>query len=350
MVKIKSTSFFLLVLGFLVGVVFSIFGLQFIATHIAVVAAITGGIIVLIALIGVLLYAFREPLLKHLYGYATTEIESLAKPASQMISNIAVGNSEKATQDGEQLLREFLSRYSWMRTQRWIVGTAIAILGTFAALGGSALVFRQNELISKQNELLEAQNKALRIENQPQFVLDKSYEFDENNVAAEDILTIKNISGFYRELDVEVKTFILASYTSNEPPNIIDKRIAISAYYFASFISPEGIGKVRTMKGTGRNNERFFELQKSYRQLCRSQNGIGSLELLRFAKLEYTDIYGERHTNYYFINEVSNSTIIEFSEGNSVFEEWENQRSTFDSIDFDEITAQLVLEKVLSGD
>lgn len=347
MPRINSTSFFLLVLGFLAGCVFSIFGLQFLATNIALVAAVTVGIVGLIIFISVLFYVFREQILSRLCGYTITEAKDLSEPAYKLINSIASRNMPEIETSSKELLGKLLTRYSWYQTQRWIIATLIAVIGTFTAFGGTALIYQQNELITRQNELILNQNQAIKIANQPQFFLGIEYKLDDNKIAVDDMLKVKYLGGFYSDLDTDIITFIKATYKANHRTPTISKQFALIGYYTLSLRYVGGEGIILTMQGAKNNNSLYANAKRAYAQLCSERHGFGDLILQRFARFKYKDVYGELHTVYYF---VSNSTIkIDPNRGESVFENWKKKIANSEVIDIEKIDALKLLNNLLGS-
>jgi|GEM_PF-788850 len=111
-----------------------------------------------IGAMGLLLFLFRKPLLRRLFGLARTELESFAEPLAEVARSAVDRNPQRATEAARDLAHMALARYAWISTRRWIIGSLTALIAAMAALAGTALLFRQNQLLQDQSQLLAEQN------------------------------------------------------------------------------------------------------------------------------------------------------------------------------------------------
>jgi hypothetical protein len=111
-----------------------------------------------VALLGVILFAARKVVWSWLFGFAEVQIEQLANPLASVAEKAIAGNPTGATSAARDLGALALARYSWVTTRRWIVAAFPALIAAMAALAGTTLLFQQNQLIVVQSGLLMEQN------------------------------------------------------------------------------------------------------------------------------------------------------------------------------------------------
>ena len=111
-----------------------------------------------IGAVGLVLFLFRKPLMRRLFGLARTELESFAEPLAEVARSAVDRNPQRATDAARDLAHMALARYAWISTRRWIIGSLTALIAAMAALAGTALLFRQNQLLQDQSQLLAEQN------------------------------------------------------------------------------------------------------------------------------------------------------------------------------------------------
>lgn len=153
----------LLVFGFgtMAGVLLAYAGLGFLDLGAGVLAAVFLVALVVLAVLGLVLVAFRRPILRRLFGFAETQMESLARPLAHIAERAAGRDPEGATAAARELVQMALARYSWVTTRRWLVASMTALVAAMAALAGTALLFQQNTLLQQQSALLEEQNRRI---------------------------------------------------------------------------------------------------------------------------------------------------------------------------------------------
>lgn len=111
-----------------------------------------------VALVGVLVFLLRGPLMQRLFGLASAQLELFAAPLAKVAERAIERDPHGATDAARDLVRLALARYAWLSTRRWIVASLTALIAAMAALAGTALLFKQNELLAVQSELLAQQN------------------------------------------------------------------------------------------------------------------------------------------------------------------------------------------------
>ena len=147
--------------GIMAGVLLAFAGFGFLDLGAWLLAAAFLVALVMLGALGLVAMVFRRPILRRLFGFASTQMESLARPLGAIAERAAGRDPEGATAAARELVQIALARYSWVTTRRWIVGSMTALIAAMAALAGTALLFQQNALLQKQSDLLEEQNRRI---------------------------------------------------------------------------------------------------------------------------------------------------------------------------------------------
>ncbi|MEP2532062.1 pentapeptide repeat-containing protein [Shimia sp.] len=162
----NSSSLGLLVFGFGVaaGFLIAFSGLGVLEDAAGILLLVFLTVLMFISALGLVLFLFRKPLMRRLFGLAQTELEGFAEPLAEVARGAVDRNPQRATDAARDLVHMALARYAWISTRRWIIGSLTALIAAMAALAGTALLFRQNELLQDQSELFAEQN--VRIDQQ----------------------------------------------------------------------------------------------------------------------------------------------------------------------------------------
>lgn len=148
--------------GTAAGVLLAFFGAGFFGDGVSALV-----LVFLVALLvlgggGLVLFLFRRPILRSLFGYAEAQVELFADPLARVAQRAIARDPDGATSAARELVGLTLARYSWITTRRWIVASLTALIAALAALAGTALLFRQNELLAAQSALLVEQNAKIQ--------------------------------------------------------------------------------------------------------------------------------------------------------------------------------------------
>ncbi|SPF77801.1 pentapeptide repeat-containing protein [Pseudoprimorskyibacter insulae] len=146
--------------GFLLA--FSGYGLEESAGLIIAVFLV---LIFCVLVLGLILIAFRKPLMTRAFGVAGARLEELSGPLADVARSAAERDALGATDAARMLLRMSMARYAWMSTRRWLIASLTGLIAAMAALTGTALLFRQNQLIEAEYTLLTEQTGLLREQN-----------------------------------------------------------------------------------------------------------------------------------------------------------------------------------------
>ena len=152
--------FLVLVFGFgtAAGLLLAFVGAGFVEQSGALILTVFLSALVVAGLFGGLVFLFRRPILRRLFGVAETQVEMFADPLTRVARGALDRDAAGATQAARDLVALALARYSWLSARRWIITSLTALIAAMAALAGTALLFRQNTLLQTQNDLLTQQN------------------------------------------------------------------------------------------------------------------------------------------------------------------------------------------------
>jgi uncharacterized protein YjbI with pentapeptide repeats len=144
--------------GTAAGVLLAFTGAGFVEQSGGLVVTVFLSALLVVAGLGGLIFAFRRPILRRLFGYADTQVELFAEPLSRVATGTLARDAEAATAAARDLVALGLARYSWLAARRWVIASLTALIAAMAALAGTALLFKQNALLQVQTELLSQQN------------------------------------------------------------------------------------------------------------------------------------------------------------------------------------------------
>ena len=142
-------------------------------------------------ILGAVVFLFRKPLWRRVFGVAESHLEQFAAPLERVARYAAERDPTGAVKAAGELLQLGLARYAWLSTRRWVLASLTGLIAAMAALSGTALLFRQNQLIEAQSLLLTEQNA--RIAEQTT-LLEQQVELAEAARNAELAVEITNIA------------------------------------------------------------------------------------------------------------------------------------------------------------
>ncbi|WP_172299196.1 pentapeptide repeat-containing protein [Pseudoruegeria sp. HB172150] len=159
-----SASLGLLIFSFgtAAGFLLAFAGLGVVEESVGILLLVFLCILMFIAAFGLMIYVFRKPLLKRVFGFAETQLELFATPLSNVARGAVDRDSKRAVDAAQELVHLALARYAWLSTRRWVIGSLTALIAAMAALAGTAMLFRQNELLKDQTATLIVQNEMFR--------------------------------------------------------------------------------------------------------------------------------------------------------------------------------------------
>lgn len=157
--RAPSASIGLLIFGFgaAAGFIVAFSGLGFLEDATGMILLVFLVTLMFIGALGLVVFVFRKPLWRRLFGIAEAQLELFAGPLSEVARSAVNRDPESATTAARDLVHMSLARYAWISTRRWIIGSLTALIAAMAALAGTALLFRQNELLQYQNDRIDTQ-------------------------------------------------------------------------------------------------------------------------------------------------------------------------------------------------
>ncbi|MCA0922733.1 pentapeptide repeat-containing protein [Pseudooceanicola nanhaiensis] len=161
--KTMNSVFGMLIFGFglAAGIMLAFSGYALLEGSASLVVTIFLAALFVVTLVSALVFALRKPILRALFGVASTQIELFASPLSD-VADAALGrDAPKATAAARRFVQMTLARYAWLSTRRWIVASLTGLIAAMAALAGTALLFKQNQLLQEQNTRVATQTELL---------------------------------------------------------------------------------------------------------------------------------------------------------------------------------------------
>lgn len=141
------------------------------------VVAVAAGAIFALSLVLIVIFAFRDTIIRRTFGSAVTSLEELTQKFSQLASATIDKDSKRTADASSDMARGLLSWYAWVSSYRWIINTNIALLIVFGGFTGTVLLFEQNNRIREQTKqlveqaiLLRQQNDRMEVQNEIQLL------------------------------------------------------------------------------------------------------------------------------------------------------------------------------------
>jgi hypothetical protein len=175
-------------------------------------------------------------------------------------------------------------------------------------------------IATKQNNLTELQAKIAIQQAIPQFVVTARQIYDEKvQKVTENEIYVRNQGGIVQDLESDTAVFMSVTFvTKSWEQKTVE--IPLNGYYIGkTCTSREGTGLVLLIQGY-KNQEREIQLKDDFRRLARERGNSGAVEIKRYLRLTYRDIFGKKYTKYYFIPLVPGGEMIEEDKGKAIFE------------------------------
>lgn len=200
----------------------------------------------------------------------------------------------------------------WLRRNKIFLDVIVPIImGTASIIVAIAAL----NISSEQTKATALQAQIQRIQAMPRIRIAKESEFDsEKKYFVTESYVIHNDGGPIFDFNHKPFTIIELSRTRlREPP--IRKHFALIGFYGSSFISSSQTGALVTGHGH-LNNEKWGVIWHSLVQQLRDEPETSyELRLLKFLRLEFRDLLGEQHLEYYEIPHVGAGRQISSVEG-----------------------------------
>jgi len=199
-------------------------------------------------------------------------------------------------------------------------------------------------LAIKQNKLTQMQTEIARTQALPQFVVSLKQIYDPTaEKYTEDQIVATSQGGLVQELDCNFAVFIDTSYFVHAAPR--QKQLPLDGYYNSIFLTGEGSGKVVTLKGIN-NDERFSQLTSQIRELAQAKGVMCNVELKRYIRLRYRDVFGEKHVKYYYVPPIFGGSVLDENEGKSIFDRYEQGFTDSSMLKWESLNAQTIIGRM----
>lgn len=162
-----SSPIGLLIFGFgaAAGFLIAFSGLGVIDDMLGITMLVFLVVLVFIGAFGAVVFLFRKPLMRRLFGFAETQLELFSRPLAEVARSAINRDPLSATEAARDVVHMALARYAWLSTRRWVITSLTALIAAMAALAGTALLYKQNVLLEEQRDLMVAQNAHIAAQN-----------------------------------------------------------------------------------------------------------------------------------------------------------------------------------------
>ena len=201
---------------------------------------------------------------------------------------------------------------------------------------GTVFVSCQANAIAQQaNKLAEIQLATSKEENQPIFIIDQVLEpstLGTENANA--VLYIYNTGVSFHNLNVDTAFIIELNYI-DENLGLAKKSFSLKDFYWTTGLTTNTEGLLCTMHRE-ENWQKYFNLYRDVLNDNRIESG--HIDSYQYVKISYEDIYREKHTNYYMIDEIRQRLITQ-DMGEEAFRQYnENSNVLYmDTLSLDEL-------------
>jgi len=210
---------------------------------------------------------------------------------------------------------------AWLEANKvWFETIAASLLSLMAIVMSAG----QYYVASKQTELLNIQTKVAEAQALPQFEIEMSPRLNDYTKKYDDYdLVIRNRGGMVQQFHAEVALFLELSICK-ENLQILKARIPVDGYFPTTLVSAEGVGQLVKMIGN-HNNSSIFKIAHDVDDIAAAKKlQCSNLEQTFVLRIQYSDLLGRSHEDYYEPRYVGGAIRIPDDLGKSQFAEWEN--------------------------
>ncbi len=232
----------------------------------------------------------------------------------------------------------------WLEARKVIFETFAASL---LALMAVVVSIAQSCSAQRQTELLELQTRIAQSQVLPQISAVVELQLDTTTGRYDtDTIRVENHGGLLRDVSGSTAAIaeleIVTESRAADPP--IRCSIALNGYYDALAHSPQGTGQVLRALGS-RNNGRFVDLGRDVRALASERGQYADLDLERYLRIQYSDLLGETHSEYFHVRPIYGGALIAASEGAAIFASARRDIVAGEGIEFSDINAVDLLDR-----
>ncbi len=148
-------------LGVLISMPFYFIGPQKIVNFIRDYLVLTVIVIVIFATLAAITLAFKDRLIRKIFGVASWTLEDVASEVPILLDSISRKDADATKNASQIMVVKIAALISSFRLRAWIATVLIACGGVLAGVVGTALIIQQNDLLRRQNGLIDEQSKVL---------------------------------------------------------------------------------------------------------------------------------------------------------------------------------------------
>ena len=190
----------------------------------------------------------------------------------------------------------------------------------------------QYQTAKEQSELMKVQ---LSVEKQVAFpqmlVITEKLNDESKEALITDIIRITNQGGVAYEFKCTTAVFFEVTVLSEDGIKI--KKIPINGYYYITVMSNDATGLLFYTYDKG-NFSRLIGIMDDLDKFAAENGTKANIEVNRYVKLVYKDIFDEIHVDYLKVNPIFGSERIDNSEGESIFPNIIDSMISDGSLDF----------------
>ena len=241
----------------------------------------------------------------------------------------------------------------WLNINKIFFETIVAI---FLAGMAITLTIMSITVSIQTNEIAFYETELMKMENQPIFRFDVTYDtidFDqfEYPVPADEMLIINNIGKPLKEFSSKKMIFLKMGYLENG----INTKLAFVpiTYYIVSIPTGDLTNELMTFRGpylfdqkTG-NRLKVLEAGDDLSEYVHrlNANDSVSIDILRYIKVEYTDIFGNIHEDIYFVDSMTGASKLNENDGVTISKYY---KSFMHELDVSELSPSILYENLLT--
>jgi hypothetical protein len=208
------------------------------------------------------------------------------------------------------------------RIMDWLEKYKTAIEIIVVMFIGVTISFCQLLALHNQNKILNVQFELARLQAMPGFVISYHQVLNEKTGKYDnDEILIENRGGYISGFSVDEIDLLKVDFVDNNtiPFNYTNYALPMFGYFDSQgVIETSGTGNLTRLIGYN-NNSRFIDFQRGLMQIADMEKIIVDLDCKHFARLNYCDITGLSHEDYYEIKPVGGGYPLSTTEGSGIF-------------------------------
>lgn len=202
----------------------------------------------------------------------------------------------------------------WLESNKIFFETILAVGLTIMAI---MLTLMSINISNHANQIAFYETELMKMENQPifHFATNNVFHSDNNDsIYWEEQLTINNIGKPLKEFDCEDMIFMKIVYSESDHYAYEFVLIPINDYYYFDFPSGNLIGELADLRGYYNPKYKIFnrnavmQADRLFSDFVQKRNASGYINIIRFIKVEYKDIFENTHTEIYFVHPLGTKT------------------------------------------